>query len=263
MEHMPPGESFIDPAARIAANVEIGRFSVVGPNAVIEDGTTIGDHCVVGQPCGRGEPLIIGAGSTIRSHSVLYEGSTIGPGLETGHQVLIRAGCTIGTGARIGTQTALEGDLTIGDYARIQGYSVFGCGTRIGDFVWIFPKCVFTNDPLPPSSVCEPVTIGDGAVICTNTIVMPGCDIGFGAFVASGAKPKGHIPPAAVVLVDGRIGGPVTHLIHLESGTAHPWMSHFADVFPAEAQTRIAGLHFRVMAAARELRPARPRRAAA
>jgi len=151
----------------------------------------------------------------------LYEGSTIGAGLETGHQVLIRAGCEIGVNARIGTQTALEGELTIGDYARIQGYSVFGCGTVLGDFVWIFPKCVFTNDPLPPSSVCEPVTVGDGAVICTNTIVMPGCDIGYGAFVASGAKPKGVIPPAAVVLADGRVGGPVTHLIHIDSGTGH------------------------------------------
>jgi UDP-3-O-[3-hydroxymyristoyl] glucosamine N-acyltransferase len=258
-----PGAACVDPAARIGADVRIGRFTVIGPNVEIGDDTTIGDHCIVGLECGHEQPLRIGAGATIRSHSVLYEGSTIGPRLETGHQVLIRAGCEIGVNARIGTQTSLEGDLTLGDYVRIQGYSVFGCGTRVGDFAWIFPKCVFTNDPLPPSTVCEPAVVGDGAVICTNTIVMPGCEIGFGSFVASGAKPKGTIPPGVVVLSDGRVGGPVTHLIHHDSGTAHPWMGHFAHVFPPEAQQRIAQLHFRVLAAARAYRPARQRRHAA
>jgi len=118
----------------------------------------------------------------------------------------------------------------------------------LGDFVWIFPKCVFTNDPLPPSSVCEPVTVGDGAVICTNTIVMPGCDIGYGAFVASGAKPKGVIPPAAVVLADGRVGGPVTHLIHIDSPA--PWTTR--------RRPRAAYRSHRVMAAASAAQLAAP-----
>jgi UDP-3-O-[3-hydroxymyristoyl] glucosamine N-acyltransferase len=257
------GEPYIDPAAAIGDGVTIGRFTVVHPNVVIGDGTVIGDHCVIGQPCGRDEPLVIGPGSTIRSHSVLYEGSRIGPQLETGHQVLIRAGCEIGVNARIGTQAALEGEIELGDYVRIQGYSIFGTGTKVGDFAWIFPQCVMTNDPLPPSRIFEPVVIESGAVVCTNTIVMPGCRIGLGAFVASGARPKGEIPAGAVVLADGRIGGPVTHLMHLESGTAHPWMAHFADVFPAEAQDRITQLRFQVLSAARELRRAKRPRAAA
>src|SRR4051812_32384059 len=93
----------VDPVARIGKGVTVGPFTLVGPNAEIGDGTAIGSHCVIGHR-GPGEsegPLRIGAGSLIRSHSVLYDGSEYGPRLETGHHVTLREHTTAGTNLRV------------------------------------------------------------------------------------------------------------------------------------------------------------------
>ena len=40
----------IDPSARIADNVSIGAFSVIGADVVIGEGTTVGPHVVIEGP---------------------------------------------------------------------------------------------------------------------------------------------------------------------------------------------------------------------
>lgn len=247
----------IAPTAVVAAGAELGRDVVIGHGTIVHDrvaigdGARIGEHCVIGLGVPDAGPLRIGAGSVIRSHSVLYEGSDLGERLETGHHVLIRAGVRAGANLRLGTQAALEGRLRIGDYVRIQGYSVLGPGSEVGDFAWIFPRCTLTNDPLPPSHVVEGVSIGDAAVVCTNVTVLPGVRVGLGAFVAAGAVAGEDVPAASILRGDGRYGGPVTGLMHLPSGTRHPWLRHYADAFPDDAQGRLAELFERVRAAAR------------
>jgi acetyltransferase-like isoleucine patch superfamily enzyme len=223
---------------------------VIHAGVRLGDDSVVGDHCVLGEPAGAA-PLQIGAGALIRSFTAIEEGSRIGPGFATGHHVLVRAGCEIGPGVRIGTQTALEGDVRIGDHVRLQGYSTIADGTTIGDFAHVFPRVSVTNDPLPPSAHKLPVQVGDGASIGTGAILLPGARIGVGAFVSAGALVRGNVPDASVLLPDGSAGGPVTHLAHLPAGIAHPWMTHFADAYPPEAQERIAALHARVIAAAR------------
>ena len=51
-----------------------------------------------GYPVERGhaEALILGPGARLRSGTVLYDGTTIGLRLQTGHGVVIREGCRIG-----------------------------------------------------------------------------------------------------------------------------------------------------------------------
>jgi UDP-3-O-[3-hydroxymyristoyl] glucosamine N-acyltransferase len=252
-------EPWIDPAAQLGADVRIGRFTVIHAGVRLGSGSVVGDHCVLGEPAG-GAPLQIGPGALIRSFTALEEGSRIGPGFTTGHHVLVRAGCEIGRGVRIGTQTALEGDVRIGDHVRLQGYSTFADGTAIGDFAHVFPRVAVTNDPLPPSAHKLPVHIGEGASIGTGAILLPGARVGVGAFVSAGTLVRGSVPDASVLLADGRPGGPVTHLAHPPAGIAHPWMTHFAGAYPPEAQERIAALHARVLAAAREVPRAARRR---
>ena len=50
---------------------------------------------LVGYPVSRADaqPLVLGAGARLRSGTVLYDGSTIGLRLQTGHGVVIREGC--------------------------------------------------------------------------------------------------------------------------------------------------------------------------
>jgi acetyltransferase-like isoleucine patch superfamily enzyme len=233
--------------------VSIGDATVVHDGVRIGDGTVVGTHCVLGIRAQGDAPLVIGPRSTIRSHAVLYAGSELGPEFETGHHVTVRAGARTGVNFRLGSYSSLEGDVVAGDYVRIHGYSQVGSGSRIGSFVWIYSLCTLTNDPLPPSHLFEPVEIADGAVVCSSCTLMPGCRLGAGAFVAAGSTVSGTIPRGAVVTGAGEVSGRVDRLMNLASGTRHPWMRHFADAYPEEAQSRLAALRDEILEACKVL----------
>jgi UDP-3-O-[3-hydroxymyristoyl] glucosamine N-acyltransferase len=234
----------IDPAATIGTGVEIGHGVRIHGNVEIGDGCRIGDFSVIGHPSLRQglPPLRLGAGATVRSHAVIYEGSTIGPGLETGHHIVIREGSDIGVNLRIGNFCDIEG-ARLGDYVRMHGYAHVGRGSTIGDFVWLFSLTTLMNDPLPPSHLADPVTIGDMATVCVNAQVMPGTVIGRGAFVAAGATARGTIPAGVIVTgPEGEVAGPVRFMMHMETRTRHPWHRHFSDAYPEAARPRLIAL---------------------
>lgn len=235
----------IDPAARIGHNVTLGHGTRIHGNVEIGDDCRIGDFCVIGHPSARpgAAPLRLGAGANIRSHAVIYEGSDIGPFLETGHHTVIREGASIGENLRLGNFSDIEGACRIGDFVRMHSYAHVGRGSVIGDFVWLFSLTTLMNDPLPPSHLAEPVIIGDMATICVNAQLMPGAVIGRGAMIAGGAVARGEIPPGVVVTgPEGEIAGPIRFAMHMASRTRHPWHRHFADAYPERARARIAAL---------------------
>lgn len=244
--------SMISEKASIGANVTLGAHVRIHDNVVLGDHCSIGDFCIIGHPAGgdyRGKPLVIGAGAVIRSHSVLYEGSTFGPDLRVGHTSLIREGVTAGRNFQIGSFNDLEGEAEVGDWVRFHSNVHIGRGAVIGDLVWIFPYAVLTNDPIPPSGLKEGVTLGAGSAVCTSAVVLPGTRVGRGAFIGAMTRARGDIPGGALVVgPEGAIVGTIRKLRHKPSGKQHPWMSHFATYYPAEAQERIAALHREVEA---------------
>jgi UDP-3-O-[3-hydroxymyristoyl] glucosamine N-acyltransferase len=251
--------SYISPGARIGRNVQIGIATRIHECAEVGDDTVIGDYCIVGCPMsGSAATTVIGLESMIRSHSVIYQDVQTGPGFQTGHHALVRDGTRAGVNLRIGSFTDVEGACEIGDYCRFHGYVHVSRGSRIGSFVWLYALTTLTNDPLPPSHLENGVTIEDGVVVCVGATILPGSILRQGAFVGAGTKVRGEVPPGAVVDGEhGRIAGHVTSLINLESGLQHPWMNHFADAYPPEAQTRIREL----LEAIRSQKPCRqPRR---
>lgn len=237
----------ISSKAHIGANVTIGAHVRIHDNVVIGDNSVIGDFCIIGHPAGgeySGVPLVIGTGSVIRSHSVLYEGSTFGPDLRVGHTSLIREGVKAGINFQVGSFNDLEGEACIGDWVRFHSNVHIGRGAVIGDLVWIFPYAVLTNDPIPPSGLKEGVILGAGSAVCTSAVVLPGTEVGRGAFVAAMTRARGKIPGGALVVgEEGTIIGSIRKLRHKPSGKQHPWMSHFAPYYPEAAQARIAHLH--------------------
>lgn len=166
---------------------------------------------------------------------------------------MVRSATTAGTNVRIGSYTDIEGDCRIGDYARMHGYVHVGQGSRIGNFVWLYSLVTLTNDPLPPSHVESPVIIHDGAVLCVGVTPLPGITIGEGAFIPARVTIATDVPAGAFLDNHGRIAGPVTHLMELQTGNRHPWMNHFADAYPSEAQAAIAELRTRIRDAARNV----------
>lgn len=244
-------ENRVSTNAQIGKDVEIGFGTRVYSNVIIGKGTVIGDFCSIGHPYagGLGEPLVIGENSLIRSHSVLYEGSSLGPNLETGHHVFIREKTVVGENLRLGSFSEISGDCSIGDYCRFQSYVHIGKGSAIGSFVWLFSLNITTNDPLPPSDIFRGVTIEDGSVVCVGAKLLPGAILRKGAYVSANALISEEVPIGGVVDHNGELICHVSHLINLETGTRHPWMRHFNHAFPEKAQSRIKKLLDEIMEA--------------
>src|ERR1700751_89857 len=103
--------------ASIGEGTQIAALTIINPGVRLGRNCTIGSHCVLGEIGPAGEPLEleIGDGAVVRSHSVLYGGSTFGPGLRTGHRVTMREGIRAGRALQVGTVSDLQGDSEFGD----------------------------------------------------------------------------------------------------------------------------------------------------
>jgi len=230
--------AYIDPQAKLGADVEVGAFTVIHGNVVIGDRTKVGSHCELGisTPLGDGSPLKISNDSLIRSHSAFYESSSFGVGLVTGHHVTVREQTMAGAGFQIGTQSEIQGDCIVGDYVRLQSNVFVGKKTTIGNFVWILPYVILTNDPTPPSNVLLGCTIEDFASIAAASVVLPDVIVGHHSLVAAQACVTKNVPPNMVVAgVPARVVGN-TKAISLRDGSntpAYPWTRHFTRGYPA------------------------------
>ncbi len=236
--------ALVSPNAQLGTEVSIGAYSIVHDNVEIGDSTVIESNCEIGYSTpatkgGRG--LTIGAGSTIRSHSVFYEGSAFGDRLVTGHRVTVREGTAAGENLQLGTLCDIQGHCEIGDYVRFHSNVHIGQQSRIGNFVWIFPYVVLTNDPHPPSDVMSGVTVEDYVAIATMSVVLPGVTIGEGALVGAHSSVTRDVEPDTVV-----VGMPAKFVCDAESiklrdgsgRSAYPWRRHFHRGYPPEVVDR-------------------------
>lgn len=232
----------IDPSATIhdgatlGANVVIGPYSIVHENASIGDDTIVESHCVIGrtEPGLEAKALTLGAGSLVRSHSVICGGSSIGQGLQTGHGAMIRESSIIGEQCKVGTHADIEGSVTIGSYVSIHSHVFVAPDATIGNFVWLFPHVVLTNDPHPPSHVSEGITIEDYAAVSANAVIVPGVRVGRDSLVAAGSVVTRDVGIGRVVAgVPAKDIGKASDVRHRSSGeSAYPWRRHFQSGYP-------------------------------
>ena len=228
----------VSPQARLGENVSVGPFTIIHDNVEIGAGTVIDGFCEIGYPSALadGLPLIIGANSTIRSHSIFYAGSTFGERLVTGHRVTVREKTVAGVNFQLGTLSDIQGDCQIGDYVRCHSNVHIGKASVVGNFVWIFPYVVLTNDPHPPSDVTLGCEIGDYAAVATMSVVLPGVKIGTHALVAAHSMVSKDVAPSTVAG-----GSPAKYIcdtskIRRKDGSdlpAYPWTSHFRRGYPS------------------------------
>jgi len=226
--------SVISSSAVVGQGVSIGPFTVVRAGAVIGENSKIGSHCDIGvsssKPSLNG--TLIGAGSVIRSHSVIYDGASLGAELSTGHHVCVREGTVVADGVSLGSYSDLQGDCRRGRFSRIHSNVHVGQSTVIGDYVWVFPNVVFTNDPFPPSEIRRGVTVEDFAVIATGVLLLPGVRVGKGAVVGIGTVVKTDVLPGYVYA--GQPGRNIALASTIkfdgpESPPAYPWQERYRN----------------------------------
>lgn len=176
--------AIVDPAARIADDVEIGPFCVIGADVEIGAGTCVGAHCVI-----QG-PTRIGRHNRIHAHGVIggdpqdkkYAGEPTR--LEIGDHNTIREFVTINRGT-------------------VQDAGV----TRIGDHNWIMAyvhiahDCVVGNHTIfaNAASLAGHVRVDDYVILGGFTLVHQFCQIGAHAFTSMGSIVNRDVPPYVTV----------------------------------------------------------------
>ena len=230
--------AIVSEKATLGSNVTIGPFTIVHDSVTIGNGTTIGSHCEIGliSNSSQLQTLSIGEDSIIRSHSILYLGSTFGNGLTTGHRVTIRENTRAGENLQVGTLSDIQGDCIFGDYVRLHSNVHIGKASKLGNFVWIFPYVVLTNDPHPPSETCIGVTIEDFAVVATMSTVLPGIKISTGALIGAHSLVNRDVPADTIVVgVPAKPVGPTSKIkLTGSEESAYPWRNHFHRGYPVE-----------------------------
>jgi len=238
--------AFIEGDVIIGDNVRIGNNTIIRNNVVIGDNSFIGPDCILGEPLAafytdksyENPPLKIGKNSIIRSHSVIYAGSTFGDGLETGHRVTIRERSILGKCCRVGTLCEIQGYVEIGNYCRLHSNVHIAQTSTIRDYAWIFPHVVLTNDPHPPSDTCiKGPTIEEYAVIATASIIMPAIKIGRDSVVGAQSLVNRDVAPETVVVgVPAKVLYSI-HDVRCKEGRlqkVYPWRHHYSRGYPWE-----------------------------
>jgi len=180
----------------------------------------VDDGVLIGYRTGRpGVPLElrIGRRACLRSGTVIYQGSSIGERLQTGHNVVIREENRIGDGFQVWNNSVIDYGCTIGNSVKIHANCYIAQFTEIGDGVFMAPGVTIANDPhpgCPQSAECmKGPVIEEGVQIGVNATILPMVRIGARSLIGSGSVITRDVPPDSVVYGNpARVRGSVYEL---------------------------------------------------
>ncbi|HBE43302.1 MAG TPA: N-acetyltransferase [Bacteroidales bacterium] len=231
----------ISPKASIGKNVRIGDDTVIFDNVVIEDNVTITHNCIIGEPLNSyysdpeygNPPTVIGRGSLIRSHAIIYAGNRLGEQVSTGHRVTLRENNIIGDHSVIGTLSDLQGNVIIGKYCRLYSNVHIAALSVLGDFVALYPYVVMTNDPYPPSDDLKGGTIGDYTQVGTHSTILAGVMIGHNCLIGALSVVSKTVSDYSLVMGEpAKVIMDVRNYVALGKGHLYPWMNRFSRGTP-------------------------------
>ncbi|MDH3221396.1 MAG: acyl-ACP--UDP-N-acetylglucosamine O-acyltransferase [Gammaproteobacteria bacterium] len=172
--------AIVDPGAKLAADVEVGPYSVIGAGVEIGAGTIIGPHVVIMGPSkiGRENRIFQFASIGDAPQDKKYQGEPTS--LELGDRNVIREYVTLNRGTDEG-----NGKTTIGDDNLFMAYSHVAHDCRVGNHT------VFAN----AASLSGHVEVGDYVILGGFTSVHQFTQIGSRAFCGLGSVVTQDIPP--------------------------------------------------------------------
>lgn len=176
--------AIIDPKATLAKNVEVGPWTIIGPDVEIEEGTWIASHVVIRGPTriGRDNKIYQFASIGEDTQDKKYGGElTL---LEIGDRNIFRECCTVHRG------TVQGGGIT-----KIGNDNLFMAYTHVAHDCTIGNQVVFANN----ASVAGHVKVDDFAYLGGMAGMHQFCSIGKHGFAAGGAVILKDIPPFVMV----------------------------------------------------------------
>ena len=181
----------VHPGARLAGDVEVGPYSVIGEHVEIGEGTRIGAH------------VVIDGHTRIGRRNTLWHSSSIGAPpqdkkyageptrVESGDDHVIREFVTINRG------TAQDVGVTrLGNETWIMAYVHFAHDCQVGN------KTIFAN----LAQIAGHVTVGDWVIFGANTFVHQFVHIGDHAFTGMMTYLAQYLPP--YVMAQGNMAQP-------------------------------------------------------
>ncbi|WAT13911.1 acyl-ACP--UDP-N-acetylglucosamine O-acyltransferase [Xanthomonas fragariae] len=180
----------IDPSARLANDVRVGAFSLIGADVEIGAGTEVGSHCslhgptrigrnnrFIGHAAVGGEPqdkkyagerteLVIGDGNVIREFVTINRGTGGGGGVTlVGNDNWMLAythvahDCNVGNHCVFSNNTTLAGHVAVGDYVIISGFAGAHQFCRIGAHAFLGMGALINGD-VPPFTMVGSESLG-------------------------------------------------------------------------------------------------------
>ena len=171
--------------AQLAADVDVGAYSVIGPHVVIGPGTWIGPH------------VVINGHTEIGSDNKIFQFASIGEApqdkkyageptrLSIGDRNVIREYCTISRGT-----VQDQGVTRIGNDNLLMAYTHVAHDCQLGNNV------VMVNLAM----IAGHVWIGDWAILSGYAAVHQFCKIGAHAFIANNAGVTRDVPPYVMAI---------------------------------------------------------------
>jgi acetyltransferase-like isoleucine patch superfamily enzyme len=184
----------------------ISPHAVVYPTVRLGADPTIGPWVILGCPSSDAsddDALSIGRNAIIRSHTVIYAGSTIGDGFRTGHGALIRESNQIGDNVSIGSQSVIEHHVRLADGVRVHTGAFIPEFSVLDEGAWVGPHVVFTNAVYPLARDAKATLRGPHLMarskIGANATLLPGIVIGADALVGAGSVVVHDVPNGMIV----------------------------------------------------------------
>ena len=187
------GVTVTDPATTfVDADVEVGQDTVLAPLTFLEAGTRVGARCRLG-PNVRLVDCTVGDDATVSQAVALS--SAIGRGVVVGPFASLRPGTQLEEGSKAGTFVEVKNSV-VGPGSKVPhltyvGDADIGAGANVG------AGTVFVNYD---GARKHRTTVGDGAFIGSDTMLVAPVTVGNGAQTAAGSTITKDVPPDALAI---------------------------------------------------------------
>ena len=200
--HMRNGVTMRDPSTvYLDWTVELGADVTLEPNVILRGGTRVGEGSVIGPDSQVVDSTI---GQRVRVWASVIESSTIEDDATVGPYSHLRPGSHVGQRAEVGNYAELK-NTHLGRGSKQHHMSYLG-DAQIGERVNIGAGAITANYD---GTRKHPTTIGDGAFIGVDTMIVAPREIGEGARTGAGAVVTRDVPAGKLAVgVPARIREP-------------------------------------------------------